>query len=109
MKIKLENDKKTKNSNILQVLKRIFLGVDEIEEPGLEALANEYDKIPDAQKTDEDKMNAILIKELQKSQSKIDIKDVLKVKPHKLKEETIKKTNESTIKKSNKKEKERID
>ena len=90
MKIKLENDKKTKKLNILQALKRILLdednGIDEI--PGLE-------KIRDQAASEEEKA---LIDELMKSQSKIDnkFKSSLKVKPskiknsNKLKEEPIK-------------------
>lgn len=109
MKIKIENDKKTKNLNILQALKRVLLDEDNgIEDPELDDLAREYKDIPDAQKTDEDKMNEILIEELKKSQSKIDnrFKDVLKVKPHKLKESASKSEDKKIDKKI---EKERID
>ena len=98
MKIKLENEEKTKKLNILQALKRILLdednGIGEI--PGL-------DKIKTTSKEEEE-----LIEELKKSQSKIDnrFKDVLKVKPHKLRE-SVSKSNDKKIDK--KIEKERID
>ena len=91
MKIKLENEERRKKLNILQALKRILLdednGIDEI--PGLE-------NIQATSKEEED-----LIDELKKSQLKIDnrFKNVLKVKPHKLKESS----GQSAEKKSNKK------
>ena len=98
MKIKLENEEKTKKLNILQALKRILLdednGIGEI--PGL-------DNIQATSKEEEE-----LIEELKKSQSKIDnrFKDVLKVKPHKLKESASKSEDKKIDKKI---EKERID
>ena len=100
MKNKLENDNKKGNLNILKTLKRILFDADN----GVEEIP-ELEKIYKDPATSEEEKD--LIAELMKSQSKMNrFKDILKVKPYKLRESASKSEDKKIDKKI---EKERID